>query len=181
MKTGDRAVARMFLKLSASLILGITTTTFAQSTERMSTLSEARITTARAIPQIAVYVELQAGKEQMVVARCGETIARMPILCTSRARLEVQTQKGWKAAKLRTTYGVLGGPPRGQEAGLLVAADERASIAYVFSRRFFEVDSGQMLRVVVDTWPNERSMKDGGPPGQLVSPSFECPESGVGR
>ncbi|HNY42703.1 MAG TPA: hypothetical protein PKJ41_20035, partial [Bryobacteraceae bacterium] len=74
----------MFLKLSASLILGITTTTFAQSTERMSTLSEARITTARAIPQIAVYVELQAGKEQMVVARCGETIARMPILCTSR-------------------------------------------------------------------------------------------------
>lgn len=171
----------MFLMFSAPLLWGMTSAAFAQAPERMSTPSEARINSARAIPQIAVYIEIQAGKEQVVVARCGETLARMPILCTSRTRLEVQTQEGWKTARLRTAYGVLGGPPRGQETGMLVPGNERTSFAYVFSRRFFEVDSGQMLRVVVDTWPDEKSLKDGRPSGQLVSPPFECPDSGVGR
>jgi len=142
---------------------------------------KAQLTVKTVVPQVEVVVEIQSAGQHLVVPVCGETEYGTAILCVPGARLEVQTQEGWRPAKLRTTYGALGGPPGGRIAGRAIAPKSRDSFVFVFSRRFFEVEVGQRLRVSVDAWPDEQSMRSGGQSIQLASPPFECPESGTGR
>jgi hypothetical protein len=128
----------------------------------------------RAIPQIYVPVHLFTSDQQLFVPYCGELDAENKLLCTAgAAHLEVYTGKGWQPAKLRTTYGVLGIPPMKQ--GTIIDRRSKATLLFEFSTVFFAVNRGQELRVVVDAWPDEQSMRAGAPSIRLTSPPFECP------
>lgn len=170
---------RPLLRFGAWMVCGIGPALLVQQRELPE--PRAQLTVRNVVPQVDVVIELQTAEEQTVVPYCGETEYGIPILCILKAKLEVQTREGWRPAKLRTTYGVLGGPPSGRIAGKLIAPKGKGSFVFAFSRRFFDVEVGQQLRVVLDAWPDEQSMRAGGQPIQLTSPPFECPESGTGR
>ncbi len=129
---------------------------------------------------VNVGLDLHTLEEHLFVPYCGE-MEGVPILCMTAVRLEVETKQGWRPAGLRTTYGVLGGTALDRASGKVVAPRTRTSFVFRFSRRFFEVEAGQRLRVVVDAWPDEESMRTGGRRIQLASPPFECPQSGTGQ
>ncbi len=135
----------------------------------------------RAIPQVYVALRLRTSDQQVFVPYCGETEGGEKILCTAGVHLEVQTPQGWRAAKLRTTYGVLGAASLGRAGGVPIAPRSEAPFSFQFSRRFFEVEPGQRLRIVVDAWPDMESMKAGGRSIQFTSPPFECPRTGIGQ
>jgi hypothetical protein len=143
--------------------------------------AKARLVVKNVVPQIDVVVELQAGGEQAVVPVCGETEYGTPILCILKTRLQVQTRGGWRPVRLRTTYGVLGGSPEGRITGKVVQPMGKGTFVFVFSRRYFDVEVGQRLRILVDAWPDEQSMRSRGTPIQMASTPFECPESGTGH
>jgi hypothetical protein len=132
------------------------------------------------LPWINVGLELHTLGEHMFVPYCGE-MEGVPILCMTAVRMEVEAKQGWRPANLRTTFGVLGGMTLDRASGKVVAPSTTVFFVFRFSRRFFEVDPGQRLRVVVDAWADEESMRSGGRPTQLSSPAFECPESGFGQ
>jgi hypothetical protein len=139
------------------------------------------IENVQAVPQVFVVLRLRVSGQPMFVPYCGETEVREKVLCTDATHLEIKTKGGWRPAKLRTTFGVLGALSLEYARGVQLAPKSAVSFTFQFSRRFFEVDPGQQLRVVVDAWSDEQSMKAGGRRMQLVSPPFNCPEAGTGR
>jgi hypothetical protein len=134
------------------------------------------------LPQVHVVIEVHTADEPIVVPYCGETDLGVPILCFrgSRANLEVQTAQGWQPVKLRTTHGVVGGPPSARFRYRLVPRQSKAYFVFQFSGRWFDVEPGQQLRVVLDAWPDEGAVNNVRPAG-LISPPFECPQSGTGQ
>jgi hypothetical protein len=124
--------------------------------------------------------EIQNGKDQVVVASCSfhETL---PVLCQDSVSLEVWTGRGWRKARMRTTFGVLGGPGRDVAQGRVLPAMTETLVIYEFSRRFYEVEAGQRLRLVINAWADEQAMKNHSGSIHLISPTFICPHSGFGQ
>lgn len=142
-----------------------------QETPTAVTVSIERI---RAVPQIYVAVAIDAADRQLFVPYCGTSEGGENILCTAGTRLEIQTHGRWIPVKLRTAYGVLGAARLGRAGGRLIESGSRASFLFQFSTHFFDVEPGQRLRVVVDTWADEQSMKSGQVPLSVSSPPFKC-------
>lgn len=143
--------------------------------------AQLEVENVHAVPQVFVDLRLRASEQPMFIPYCEESEGGEKILCTVATHLEVKTKDGWRPAKLRTTFGVLGGLSLSHARGIQIAPQSVASFSFQFSRRFFEVDPGQQLRVRVDAWSDEQSMKAGRQGMQLVSPPFNCPETGTGR
>jgi len=137
------------------------------------------------VPQVYVSLRLRASDRQLFVPYCGklEVGSRTTTtLCTAGTHLEVQHGAEWLPAKLRRTFGILGGERRLDLADVsLVAPRTQVEVEYLFSRRYFEVEPGQKLRVIVDVWPDEQSMRSGGKSTQIASPPFECPHDFIIR
>jgi hypothetical protein len=170
---------RLALSLAAVALFGIARSQQGQNEPKQ--VGQVDVASVRAVPQVYVALRLRTSDQQVFVPYCGESDTGEKILCTLGAHLEVRTSRGWRPAKLRTTYGVLGASSLGRAGGSLIAPRSEASFSFQFSRRFFEVEPGQQLRVVVDAWPDEQSMKMSGRSIQLTSPPFECPQTGTGR
>jgi hypothetical protein len=141
---------------------------------------ELDVRNVRAIPQVYVALQLRASAP-LFVPYCAEFEGGDKVLCTMATHLEVHTAQGWHRAKLRTTFAVLGGLSLDRAKGDMVPAGTRVTFSYQFSRRYFEVEPGQQLRVVVEAWPDEQSMKTGGKSIEVVSTPFKCPPTGTGE
>jgi len=170
---------QLALSLAAVALLGIARPLRGQNEPKQ--VAQLEVGTVQAVPQVYVSLRLRTSDQQVFIPYCGVSEGADKILCTLGVHLQVQTSKGWRPAKLRTTYGVLGALLLGKAGGTLIAPRSGASFDFQFSRRFFEVEPGQRLRVVVDVWTDEQSMKSGGPSIQLISPAFECPQTGIDR
>jgi hypothetical protein len=133
----------------------------------------------RALPTVWVVVELRSASPA-VVATCGESEFGTRLLCLSNAYLEVLTRDGWRRAELRKTFAVLGGPSADRIHPAAIAPNETGQFIFNFSRRHFEVETGQQLRLAVDTWPSEEALRSNSAATRLTSPSFKCPLSGIG-
>jgi len=174
-----RITRELFINVIAVSLLILVQTLKAQSGSKQPTQLDIR--GVHAVPQVYVTLQLRTFDQQVFVPYCGQLESGEKILCTVATHLEVETHNGWHPAKLRTRYGVLGGVSLEGAKGALIPPHTDTSFAFQFSRRFFEVDPGQRLRLVVETWGDERSMRAGDRSlRQLVSPSFRCPETGLG-
>jgi hypothetical protein len=125
---------------------------------------------------IQVEINVQEPGNQLFIPFCEKRQYGDESLCTGTARLEVETGHEWRSAKLRTNDAVLGGfNPKGGAKGILIPPGGGDTFMFEFSKDLFAVERGQRLRVVVDAWPDEESMKANKPSIQLASPPFECP------
>jgi hypothetical protein len=125
---------------------------------------------------VEVEMNIQKPRKQLFVPYCEERRSGEKYLCTGAARLEVETRHGWQSVKLRTDDAVLGGfNPKGGAPGKLIPPGGGTTFIFAFSKELFAVEHGQRLRVMVEAWPDEESMKAGDPSIQLASPPFKCP------
>jgi len=129
----------------------------------------------RSVPQIYVSVKLRSQEKQMFVPFCSKGEGGPPFLCTLGVHLQVQTKSGWRAVSLKTTSGVPGGAVVANASGRVISSNETAVFDFEFSKRFYSVTRGQQLRLIVDVWPDEVSMRKGQNRIQLESEPFECP------
>jgi hypothetical protein len=126
-------------------------------------------------PLIVVQVNLHAGDKPVVVPYCGKGSFGANFLCTGMLRLEVETPNGWREAKLRYRETVLGTVRKDRVDFAVIAPDHGLDFEAAFSPEVWSIDRGQRLRLVVDTWGDEQSMRSGQPSAKLRSPVFECP------
>lgn len=170
---------RLFLPSLGSVILLGTASLLCGQNEPAQKI---QVDVVTVLPEVHVVIEVHTADAQIVVPYCGETDLGVPILCFrgSRANLEVQTGQGWQPVKLRTTHGAVGGPPSARFKYKLVPRQSKAYFVFQFSRRWFDVKPGQQLRVVLDVWADEKAVNDVRP-ADLISPPFECPQSGTGQ
>lgn len=131
------------------------------------------------IPFVHVRIDVKAANGPFYVPICGEGQFGTPVLCGSATRLEVRTKVGWQPVHQRLTFGVLGGENLDRLRGRQIESD--VQLLFQFSRRWFAVEPGQVLRVVLDVWRDEQSFRDRGQPTHLASPPFSCPLTGTGR
>lgn len=116
---------------------------------------------------------LATSENPMFVPYCGKTESGEELLCTLAARLEVQTPRGWDKAEVMNAN-LLTKNPRKAE-GRLIPPRSKSSFFFHFNPDVYRIPPGTRLRVVVDAWPNENSMRSGAPPIQVTSPEFVCP------
>lgn len=132
------------------------------------------------IPFVHVRIDVPAAARSFYVPLCGEGTFGGPVLCGSGAHLQVQIRGQWRQARLRTTFGVLGAEKMDRVPGRLVEEKSKISLLFQFSSRWYDVNPGQLLRVLVDTWRDEQSFRNHEPPNQLATPVFRCPVTGMG-
>lgn len=172
--------------MSGQLMLGLAAVTLFGTGQLLRSQSEPKegpriaLGSVRAVPQVYVSLRLRAADKQIFVPYCGQpergtTITG--ILCTLGTHLEVRRGSEWYPARPKTSLGaILGGLRLDLADGSLLPPGIEEEFEYVFSRRYFEVDPGQTLRVAVDVWPDEQSMRGGRKSTQIASPAFECPQ-----
>ncbi len=131
------------------------------------------------VPQVLVNITLSTGADSLFLPYCGQEEGT-PILCVQGVHLQVHSAHGFRPAKLRTTVAVLGGMELGRFDGGLLPARTDTRVVFFFSRRHFEVEPGQPLRLLVDLWSNETAMTSAQVPTQIASPPFEYPRDGFG-
>jgi hypothetical protein len=133
----------------------------------------------RAWRMVGVEVSILAGDQDLIVPYCGgggPGEAALESLCgpPTPTRLEVQTAKGWRPVGLRYDA-VLGALSRDVWEARQIPARKGHVFKFHFSKDDFAVKSGQRLRLVIDAWPDEQSMRSGGRPIQLTTTPFWCP------
>lgn len=128
------------------------------------------------VPEVLVAVTFRTRGSQAVVPYCSQTEEGEPFLCASGVHLQTQVRGRWRAVGLSKTLGVLGGSvPVNRAAAQLVPAHKTASFLFRFSTHVYSIAPGQLLRLVVDTWPDKQSQQAGGKPMQSISDAFACP------
>jgi hypothetical protein len=135
----------------------------------------------KVVSEIYVPLIVHSSDSSLYIPYCGKMEGGEQILCNSGAHLEVFINKKWSSAQLRTTYGILGAIPLVKSEGTVIDPKSKAAFLFQFSRRFYEVEPGQYLRIVIEAWPDEQSMKNRMKSIKLTSDTFKCPHAGIGR
>lgn len=134
-----------------------------------------QLNSVRLYTSLAVEIRLFSAAQDMVVPYCGEGEGGSLTLCNLAVRLERETRNGWRRVGLRHADAVLGGVPAEKWRFRLIAAGRWHDFHFLFPKDDFAVERGQRLRVVVDTWSGEPSMRSGQPPLRVASAIFTCP------
>jgi hypothetical protein len=135
-----------------------------------------QVTRVRVWRTMSVTVSIFAGDQDLIVPYCGLSASSEESLCgpPTPTRLEVQTAKGWRPVGLRYDAALGALSPEVWKARLIPARKWHV-FSLLFSKDDFAVKSGQRLRLVIDAWPDEQSMRSGGRPIELTTTAFECP------
>jgi hypothetical protein len=127
--------------------------------------------------RVRLVVEIHATDSSVFVPVCGADDFGVPLLCSASTRPEVRAGEGWRPAEPRPTCGILTAGPPARLGGCLIAPGTRHRFYFEFSVADFEISVGDSLRIVVDTWSDEESMKAGARAAALAIPPFQCPLS----
>ena len=156
---------------AAALLFGITLPLSSQSPPR----ANASIADVVLIQTVSVRITVSSPETQLFVPYCGEGESGSEALCNLAIHIEAETRDGWRPMRLRTTDAVLGGAPSDRWKVRQIPAGRRHDFVFAFPKNEFAVERGERLRIVVDAWPDEQSMKTGGAPVRLATAPFECP------
>ena len=135
----------------------------------------AEVTSAQVSRSVSLRISVFSPEKDLLVPYCGEGEGGGESLCNLSIHVEVETREGWRPMKPRFREVVLGGVPPDKWKFRLIPAGRRHDFYFVFTEDDFAVERGQRLRVVVDTWSDEQSMRTRQKPTQLASPAFDCP------
>jgi len=134
-----------------------------------------RVSRVEAVRSVSFEINVVSGQKDIVVPYCGVGEGGSEGLCSLAIHIEVESKEGWHRIKPRYREVVLGGVPPDKWNPLVIPAKHGHDFAFGFSKNDFAVERGQRLRVVVDAWPDEPSMRTGRDPIKLTSAAFDCP------
>ncbi len=131
----------------------------------------------RTLPQrlhvVAIIFQLTTSEDPMFVPYCEKQEGGEEVLCSLATHLEFQTTHGWQKAVF-TEANLLSKDLRKAD-GRVVPPRSKKSFFFLFSTEIYRIKPGTRLRVIMDAWPDEASMRAGAPPTQVTSPEFVCP------
>jgi hypothetical protein len=136
-------------------------------------MGKIEITKVDAVPIIIISVIVHTSDQQLFIPYCGEAEGGHKILCRQGTELQVNKSDVWQAADLRTTYGVIGASKMSK--GIMITPNSKEKLFFQFERRYYKVEPGQTLRLVVNGWHDKESMDSGGQIIPLTSLPFKCP------
>jgi len=181
-------VLRTLLSASAGLaggmmrgLLGLGLTMLLTVAERSAAgqaVPSASIRSVESVDSVRVTVGIAAATgSTIVVPTCGADEKPPDELCGLAARLEVRSEGGWRAVGFRPGVGaVLGGLPMERWKVRVVPDGATTTFTFWFATHAgLDLRRGDRLRIAVDTWPDERSMRAGASPTQVRTPEFRCP------
>ena len=116
-----------------------------------------------------------SAEKELLVPYCAKGEGGTETLCNLSIHIEVETRAEWRPMKPRHREVVLGGIRPDKWKFRLIPAEQRRDFLFAFTKDDFAVHRGQRLRVVVDAWSDEQSMRTGQQPIRLASPAFVCP------
>jgi hypothetical protein len=127
------------------------------------------------IALLSIRVTIQTDKNQLCVACCGMEENGEEIIYSKTAHLEMETNEGWVPVKLRWPEVILGDVPFYLIRCKTINPESKESFIVRFNRSLFAIKQGQRLRLVIDTWSYETSMKANKPSKPMISLPFDCP------
>jgi hypothetical protein len=148
----------------------------------MFTLSVCHVTHGQSIAleqtslteETTITFRVGAHQNPAIVPSCGDDSRDSYSLCTGPARLEVLRGRVWVMA--RPVCGcVLGAIPPDHEAIGPLPTASNTYLSFTFSKTLFGLHPGRLLRVAVDTWPDEDAFRSGKKPTTIWSQPFRCP------
>ena len=117
-----------------------------------------------------VALDIQAGDTPLVIPVCGTDVE---LLCG--AKLEVLSSQRWVSAPTPRDGPILGGFSVDRAKASVVQPHSSTRFVYQFAKHVFELSKGQQLRVVVNAWPDEVTMRANGPSIRIEGPTFQLP------
>lgn len=151
-----------------------------QNTESGKSTDELEVKFVGTSTKAFVIIKFQTIEKSAYILYCADNFDGTKYLCPLQGSdLEVLTRHGWQRVKQKSIFGTLGPPSRDVVFSALIEPHSETTFRFEFSRDYFEVEPEQQLRVVIDTWVNERSMKNGDEAIKLHSQPFECPKIGI--
>jgi hypothetical protein len=134
-----------------------------------------RVSRVDAVRSVSFEITVVSGQKDIVVPYCGLGEGGGETLCNLSIHIEVESKDGWHPIKPRYREVVLGGVPPDKWNPQVIPAGQWHNFDFGFSKNDFDVEAGQHLRIVVDAWPDEPSMRIGRNPIKLTSTTFKCP------
>lgn len=129
------------------------------------------------ISRIYINMQFHTSDNPVFIRYCADRFDGVKILCPLQgSEVEVRTSQGWRPAKQKLIHGVFTPPHHDYVFSTMIKPHDEATFQFEFSRNYFEVEPGQQLRVVIDTWNNEQSMKNDDEPIKIYSQPFKCPK-----
>lgn len=123
--------------------------------------------------RISVRIRLEnPSKSRMYIPYSGEHGGEW-FASVLAVHLESYTSSGWQPAKAVSGYPLLGGEPL--ERCLAIEQGKTQSLLYQFDVNRYKLVHGQRLRLIVDAWTDETSLKTKPPTERLLSPEFKMP------
>jgi hypothetical protein len=110
--------------------------------------------------------------QPMIVPYCGRRDAA-DVLCGPTAGLEVHAADGWHFAYRKSNYALVGYPM--PEQAITLDPQSEKYFLYRIDERLMGVTPGERVRLVVFTWPDQRSIDAREPGTRLVSLPFNLP------
>lgn len=130
---------------------------------------------ADAQPLISVRLEIHADKAALVIPVCGGD-DETHFLCAGAAFLQVSSNGAWRPATVRKGLAAtLGALPKDTWKAHRIEIGNTAYFDFTFSPELLNVQRGQKLRVLVDSWTSEGAIQDRDPDKRLTSPIIDCP------
>ena len=119
-----------------------------------------------------VEVEIRARDQQLAIRSCKETSEDEPTLCD--ARMERFDGTKWRIIKPGYPGEVFGIEPDKWKPTIIPPSGSM-TLHFKFNPEFYHVRKGERLRLIVDFYTSEESVKKHMPDGDFLSPTFICP------
>lgn len=111
----------------------------------------------------------------LVLPSCDDGTSAVPQLCQFPNQLQLKTDSSWVSVTLQPPGRVFSRPPLTRWKAQTVKAGGQRTFRFRFPKGDFAVRRGQLLRLVLDAWPDEQSMQNHAPTIRLISREFQCP------
>ncbi len=122
-----------------------------------------------------VRLEIHADKAALVIPVCGGE-DETHFLCAGAAFLQVSTRGAWRPATVRKGLAAtLGALPKSTWKAHRIEIGNTAYFDFTFSPELLDVQRGQKLRVLVDSWTSEGAIQDRDSEKRLTVRTIDCP------
>jgi len=124
---------------------------------------------------VSIRLAIHARDTALVIPVCGGD-DEIQDLCAGAAFLQVSSHGVWRPAIVRKgLLATLGALPKETWKTHRIEIGDTAYFNFAFSPELMDVQPGQQLRVVADSWSSESALREKDSDVHLTSPVFDCP------
>ena len=127
-------------------------------------------------PSKVVYVDIRSSTRPLFLPSCGGSEQDGYSLCQGAAFLEIRRGKNWERAKPpKGMLATLGTENSSEWKWISIGTSSSGRFVFAFTPELLGVSAGAQVRITVDAWTDQNSLKQDGSHITFTSPTFVCP------